>query len=703
MLNLESKLTLNRETIMSSNLCSKFSQKDLDTIGQHIWDGYDKDLKSREPWYLRSSAAMDLAMQIQKDKTYPWPGCSNVIFPLVTIAALQFSARSYANIIQGSDVVRYRTMGADKDNKLRARADRISRHMSWQVLEEDQGWEEQHDRMLINLSIVGTNFIKSYYSPTRGYNVSELVMARDLVINYWAKSVNDAPRKTHVIPFDRNDIYSRVKKGTFCDCLNDTWYTQGPQVPETDPKVDNRQGMTPPSYDSATPFRMLEQHVNLDLDQDGYEEPYIVTVEESSKKTLRIVCRFDRELDIERNINDEIIKINPTEYFTKFSFIPAPDGGIYDIGFGTLIGPLNESVNTALNQLFDAGTMGTASGGFLGRGAKIRGGSTTMAPWEWKRIDSTGDDIRKSMVQLPVRDPPQVMFQLLGLLINYTDRVAGTVDTMVGENPGQNTPAETSRNTTEQGMQLYSSIFKRVWRSFKEEYKKLHRLNAIYLPMTKTFGSDDSKALAEDYKSNPDHVAPVADPNITSSGMRMMQAQLLRQAAHTVPGYNVELVEKKFLQALRIDDIDSVYPGADKVPPLPNPKMQVEQLKLEIQKGKWQHETRMKVLELMSQQKKIDAEIKLIYAQIAEIVHGIKTADSEMKLKQFETMVGGLQAHNEMISQSIEMLTKLGGEEDGNNKGSVPGMAKPPGDQGVPQVPGGMGGKSQGAVGGEAL
>jgi hypothetical protein len=39
----------------------------------------------------------DINMQIQKDKNFPWPGCSNVIFPLITIASLQFSARSYTN------------------------------------------------------------------------------------------------------------------------------------------------------------------------------------------------------------------------------------------------------------------------------------------------------------------------------------------------------------------------------------------------------------------------------------------------------------------------------------------------------------------------------------------------------------------------------------------------------------------------------
>ena len=64
------------------------------------------------------NAAMDFALQVQKVKSFPWPNCSNVVFPLITIAALQFSARSYSNIIQGTDVVRYRTLGKDPDGTL---------------------------------------------------------------------------------------------------------------------------------------------------------------------------------------------------------------------------------------------------------------------------------------------------------------------------------------------------------------------------------------------------------------------------------------------------------------------------------------------------------------------------------------------------------------------------------------------------------
>ena len=128
---IKTKVTINKDYMESKNLCDRFTEEDLDTIGGMVKMGYEQDKASRQKWEKRNEAGLDLAMQIQKEKSYPWPNCSNVIFPLVTIAAMQFSARSYSNIIQGTEVVQYRVIGEDSNGKLRAHADRVSKHMSW--------------------------------------------------------------------------------------------------------------------------------------------------------------------------------------------------------------------------------------------------------------------------------------------------------------------------------------------------------------------------------------------------------------------------------------------------------------------------------------------------------------------------------------------------------------------------------------------
>ena len=505
------------------------------------------------------------------------------------------------------------------------------------------------------------------------------------MLDYYAKSVDECPRKTHIIPLFRNDIYEMVKKEEFRDVLDESWYTQ-PQMPartQNDAEIDRRGGFNPPMADEVTPITTLEQHVSVDLDGDGYAEPYIITIEEASQKVLRIVTRFDSLEDIEYNSHNEVISITPREYFTKYSFIPSPDGGIYDVGFGMLLGPLNESVNSIINQLVDSGTMATTGGGFLGRGAKIRGGDYTFAPNEWKRIDSTVDDLRKAIFPRPTVEPSNVLFQTLGLLIEYTNRISSSTDVMVGQNPGQNTPAETSRNMVEQGMKIYSAIFKRIWRSMKSEFKKWYILNALYLPLGER----------QDYLDNPDLVVPSADPHVTSESQSLQRAMTIKQLAMTTPGYAIPEVELDILRALHVEDIPRIYPGPDKVPPLPNPKMQVEQLKLEAKKMEIEFRRQSFGLELMEQHKLNVAKIYELEAMAIKLSAEADGIAAGHKIAAFNAAIGALKVHNDGLKTQIDAMMKgaeLEQKQQDSRAAGMGGMAQPPHGGSVPQLPQGQ-------------
>ena len=676
MLKLDNHFNITKDVISSSNLCSKFSEDDLRRIGLQCQQNLQRDESSRTKWMKRVSQAMDLAMQISKDKSFPWPNCSNIAFPLVTIATLQFHARAYPSLVNGSDLVRYRSV--DGTSESIERAERVSRHMSYQLLEEDHDWEEQHDRLLINLPIVGTVFKKTYYNGGEGMVDSDLVLAQDLVLDYFAKSVDGCARKTHKFPMYRNEMHTRIMRKVFRDVRGEGWYSVY-TPPQGRQEIDKRHGVTPPIYEDDSPFQLCEQHCSIDFDDDGYAEPYIVTFEEVSGCVLRIVARFDREEDIERDHKGNIISIRAVEYFTKYSFIPSPDGGIYDIGFGVLLGPLNESVNSIINQLVDAGTMSNSAGGFLGRGAKIRGGVYTFAPLEWKRVDSTGDDLKKSIFPLPVREPSAVLFQLLSLLVNYTERISGSTDMMMGENPGQNTPAQTSQTMVEQGMKIYSVLFKRVWRAMKEEFRKVYIINSIHLPISRHYGAS-GLVHREDYLQDPRGVAPNADPSILSDSQRLVQAQAVKQSSMTTPGYSVPDVEKNYLRALRVDNIEVLYPGPDKVPPIPNPKMMVEEAKLKGKQMQFQHEQAMFMAELQDEQAINRAKITELEAKAAKELAEAGGVQAGHQIAAFEAMLGAMKHHDDTINKRIELIMKS--LETGNDQSrGMGGMASLSGNE----------------------
>lgn len=678
MLTLDSPISLTSAIIKSPNICAEFTDADLQRIGAACAEGLQHDEASRESWMRRNEAGMDLALQISEDKNFPWPGASNVKFPLVTIAAMQFHARAYPAIINGRDVVKCAVNGPDPDGAKTLRADRVSTHMSWQVMTEDKAWEEQEDRTLFNVAIVGTAFKKSYNSASVNHNVSELVMAKDLVLDYWARSVESCTRKTHLIPKSRNEIYESVLRGTYVDVLDEPWYkSPPPPTPsEKTTKQDNRQGVQAPPPDATTNFIFGEQHVRLDLDGDGYAEPWIITFDTTSKSVLRIVAAF-RESDVEKvpvgyKHAGCIVKITGEEYFTKRSFIPSPDGGIYDVGFGVFLGPLNESVNTIINQLIDAGSMQTAGGGFLARGAKIRGGVYTIAPGEWKHVDSTGDDLRKSMVPAPTNEPSAVLFQLLSLLINYTNRIAGTTDMMVGENPGQNTPAATSQSMIEQGGKIYSALFKRIWRNLTEEFQKLYLLNKRYCKVGVVYVGG---ATSDDYLGPPDDITPAADPNEVSDAMRIQKAMAVSQMAQTQPGFNRDEATRRVLKAMQVDAPEAVFPGTNGAPPPEDPKVTIEKMKLQFKQAELQQDHMHFVANLLEQQKMNNASIIELAARADQEAAKAQTEQAFAQAAHIEAMINASEAEHKRVNDQINALLKAAEIQSRHEIGMKPKVA----------------------------
>lgn len=709
--------TFNEDLIKQENLVHALDERDVGRIAQMVIEGHDADKASRSMWENRTDAAMKLALQVQEQKSFPWPGAASVVFPLVTIAAMQFHSQAYPALIQGYDVVRYRAVdGAEKTEIARAR--RIGRHMSWQVLEEDESWEEQHKRLFINLAIVGTAFTKSYYDGQKRYPVTELVTAQDFIVDYGAKSVEDAERGTHCLYLARNKIWERCASGAYTDVREEGWFKANAQLIQgstQESEKDRRQGTVQGIADRTTRYRVYEQHVSFDLDHDGYAEPYIATVAVDSRSLLRLVARVDAPRQVIAK-SGKLLRIQPTHYFTKYGFIPSADNGFYDDGFGKLIGPLNETVSSAINQMLDSGTLQNSFGGFLGRGVKIRGGVYNAVPWEWKRVDSTGDDLRKNVVPFPEKSPPTVMFQLLSLIIDYVNRIAGTTDPMVGENPGQNTPASTFQGMQEQGLRIYKMIFKGVWGSMRCEFRKLYDINAYSLPLQMNFGRNNEFIRQEDYSSDSGLLAPVADPNATSTIVKMQQAMAMKQSSMTTPGYDREVVEKLWLKALGIENIDEVFPGEGKVKPLPNPKMQVEQGRMQVKQmelayKKWEFLQQMQI-----DRRKIMAEIEHLNTQSAQILAQIGAEKGALALEAFDKIMTHLQAHAAGMTERIQALMgqkddEQGGEKDEQQQqqsqaadaGGVPGLAGPPGDGGgQADVPQG-GGEPQAAMGGSDL
>ncbi len=488
---------------------------------------------------------------------------------------------------------------------------------------------------------------------------------------------------------------------------------------------------------------MLEQLCWLDLDGDGYKEPYIVSVHHASEQVLRDVARFLDSGDVYR-VNDSqvrkleqdymkakeaedlkeesriqkaitklelapdnhILRIVPIQYYTRYLFVPSPDGGVYGLGLGSLVGPMNESVNTLVNQLIDGGTMANTAGGFLGRGVKIKAGTNTFSPFEWKPVDSPGNDLRQNIFPLPVREPSAVLFQLLGMLVTYSEKISGSTDIMTWGNPGQNTPAETSRNTVEQGMMLFSGIYARMYRSFREELGKVFEFNKLFFRYSPRFteltDGDSALLAADDYSKGSFLIFPACSPEAVSVSQRRMKAEMLYKPSTTEPGFDRYKTTTALLEAWDFDGIEDFYPdpkGPQAITPPVNPKIELEKQKLQNTAKEHQDHMQLAIAEFKDQVRLTDGKIQELQAKSVLELSQAQGIDTGHQIALIEAQIGAAKQHKEGLLKTLDSLTKAaavhgklsqqqsqqqqGANSHGDNPAGSGGVGTPPSDPGV--------------------
>lgn len=633
--------------IESINIARDLDEDTLKKIGDDVVRGFDVDIQSRSEWERNVDTWIDLAKLVSEKKTYPWPGAANIKYPLLATAAMQFAARAYPSLIpSNNNVVKCRVVGSDPDGQKADRAKRISKYMSYQVMDEMPDWEEEMDKLLITLPIVGTCFKKTYWDSERSVNCSKLIPPKQLVINYWARSVEDAERITEWFPLSERKLKEKQLADLYLDITlqePSAIYEPGRQIGTSDLRV--------PEEDETTPYYILEQHTYLDLDKDGYAEPYIVTVEYGSKKVLRIVARYTAN-GIVLNEDNKLCRIEPVEYYTKFPFIPNPDGSIYDLGFGRLLCPINESVNTLLNLLVDSGALSNLQAGFIGKGLKIKMGSENFRPGEWKAVNAIGDDLKKQIFPLPVREPSEVLFKLLDLLVKSGKELASVAEIFVGKMPGQNTPATTTMATIEQGMKVFTAVYKRVFRAMSKEFRKIYKLNRDYANPEEYIDVIDEQIQQSDFEGPENDIIPAADPQAATSTEKQAKVENLLQLMG-LGTLDPNEVTKRALEAQEQPNIEALF---RKEPPAPDPKVQAIQMKAQMDQQKGQND--IQIAQMKAQMEQASKEQELIYKQRIE--------ELELKFKAMEAMLkmrtSQAEAHAAMIQQaqqhSLNMATQ---------------------------------------------
>jgi len=540
------------------NLADDIDEDILQDIAEEIYDNYTADKDSRGEWESMFERGFDLLGLKLEEASEPFEGACTAVHPVLIESAVKFQSKATQELFPSGGPVKSQIIGNASEEK-ENQAQRVEEFMNYQVTDQMTEYFDEFERMLFHLPLIGSAFKKIYFDSGLNRPVSEFVPIDQFYVSYYATDLRRADRYTHVIYRSPVEMRRDIAAGMYSDI--ELPEASVPQSTPMSQKMDNIMGLSP-SGDNDPQYVLLEQHCYLDL--EGFEDeedialPYIVTIEEKSRKILSIRRNYDRDDPRKEK------KI----FFTHYRFVPG--FGFYGLGLIHFLGNLTMTATAAMRSLVDAGQFANLPGGFKAKGMRIVGDNDPISPGEFKEVEATGNDISKMIINLPYKEPSQTLLQMLNFVTATAQKFADTTEQVVADGVNYG-PVGTTMALLEASSKFFSAIHKRLHKSQKEEFKLLGRINFEYLPMESICDIPNGtlKIFRSDFDGRID-IIPVSDPNIPSSAHRMMMAQLALQLSQSSPPgmFDIEELNRTILNAANIPNLDKIMPSKPKPVPL---------------------------------------------------------------------------------------------------------------------------------------
>ena len=547
---MEITITPGKETDdeFNANLAEDLDEGQLTELSGDLIGEYDADINSRKDWLTTYVDGLELLGLKVEDRTEPWPGACNVYHPLMTEALVKFQAETMMETFPAAGPVKTQIVGKQTKDKEDA-AERVKDDMNYQLTDCMPEYRPEHERMLWGLGLAGNAFKKVYYDPSLERQVSMYVPAEDIVVPYGASNLETAERVTHVMRKTKNELRKLMVAGFYKDVdLGEPFL----DVDEAEKKIAEKMGFNPTEDDR---YKILEMHVNLDLDngdsEDGIALPYIVTIEKGTGTILAI----------RRNWNPDDEKKLKRNHFVHYGYIPG--FGFYCFGLIHLIGAFAKSGTMILRQLVDAGTLSNLPGGMKSRGLRIKGDDTPIAPGEWRDVDVPSGAIRDNILPLPYKEPSQVLNQLMNQIIEEGRRFASAADMKVSD-MSANSPVGTTLAILERTLKVMSAVQARIHYAMKQEFKLLAGIIRDYTPEEYSYEPEIGTRRAKQSDYDCCEVIPVSDPNAATMSQKVVQYQAVMQMAQANPQiYDQVELNKQMLEVLGVKNIGKLIPAAE--------------------------------------------------------------------------------------------------------------------------------------------
>jgi hypothetical protein len=542
----------------NDNLAENLDDDVLTELAGDLLGEYQSDVDSRKDWVQTYVDGLELLGLKIEERTEPWPGACGVYHPLLSEAIVKFQSETIMETFPAAGPVKTSILGQETQERIEA-AQRVKEDMNYQLTEVMVEYRPEHERMLWGLGLSGNAFKKVYFDPNLDRQVSLFVPAEDIVVPYGASSLETSERVTHVMRKTKNELRKLQVMGFYKDVeLDDPTDT----LDEIEKKIAEQMGFKASQDDR---YKLLEMHVYLDL--PGYEDkdekgketgialPYVVTIEKGTETVLAI----------RRNYHSDDPNKQKRDHFVHYGYVPG--FGFYCFGLIHLIGAFAKSGTSILRQLVDAGVLSNLPGGFKTKGLRVKGDDTPIAPAEFRDVDVASGTIKDNIMTLPYKEPSQVLYTLLGTIVEEGRRFASAADLKVSDMSAQS-PVGTTLAILERTLKVMSAVQARVHYAMKQEFKLLKNIIRDYTPEDYEYDPVEGPPRAKRSDYDMVEVMPVSDPNSATMSQKVVQYQAALQLAQSAPQlYDLPLLHRQMLEVLGIRNASKLVPIEDDLKP----------------------------------------------------------------------------------------------------------------------------------------
>lgn len=441
---------------------------------------------------------------------------------MVLSAVIQFAARATDALLGEPDLARASEPGGEK----------MAGWVSSQLRTKDKNWTLDTDPLVVHMAVTGLSWRKRDFDDIDRVFNTHFLPCTDVIINANVRSVERAPRITHVFERYPYEIQRSIERKKWVDY---------------DPRFDDS--------DNQAPKRFYEIDAWLDLDGDEIAEPWTITISrDDMAEVVRVRPRWSKKTVVDTK---EALFFNPIHRFYPYSFLPDPKGGFLPMGFGKLLDRTQSTADDLLSSIVDTAKSEAENGGVFAGGGVGMPDSVELKGNRLTSIPTDGRPLQDMFSAFPMHAVSGGSVAVLEKIMTLGDRLAGTLNLL--ENAPASMTATMAKGIIDTGQQVQSAVHRRLVTSMTQEFRMFVAMADAYdmLP--------DGLML-----SDGDGIAVTADPQLATEMQRSAVGGLYMQmleAGAKVPGsFNIQEAALRFCQIMRLPDPEKLI-GAP--PPAP--------------------------------------------------------------------------------------------------------------------------------------